>query len=86
MLWIYIIIGLGVLILIAIFFAIYYCMQSKKKDKWAAIQYAYTPDNDGDLIEKDVEKEAYAGQGRPTIERSVQIIEDEPVQSAYALQ
>ena len=56
MLWIYIIIGMGVLILIAIFFAIYYCLQSKKKDKWAAIQYAYTPDNDGDLIEKDVEK------------------------------
>ena len=59
MFWIWIIIALGVLILIALFFAIYYCMQSKKKDKWAAIQYSNTPENDGDLIEKDVEKHAY---------------------------
>ena len=71
MFWIWIIIGLGVLILIALFFAIYYCMQSKKKEKWAAIQYANTPENDGDLIEKDVEKDAYAGQGKPTIDRSM---------------
>ena len=56
MFWIWIIIALGVLILIAAFLAIYYCMQSKRKDKWAAFQYENTPANDGDLIEKDVER------------------------------
>ena len=86
MFWIWIIIALGVLILIALFFAIYFCMKSKKQQKWAAIQYANTPENDGDLIEKDVEKDAYAGQGKPTIDRSLEILEDEAVPSAYALQ
>ena len=94
MMWIWIIVGLGIVTLIAIFFAVYYCMQSRKKDKWAAIQYANTPGNDGDLIEKDVEK--YAGKGdnrvnqfqdhQDMMQSSAEMIEDEPIPQPYALQ
>ena len=92
MFWIWIIIGMGVVLLLAIFCAIYYCMQSRKKDKWAAIQYANG--RDGDLIEKDVEK--YAGKGdrrvnqfddhQELMQSSHQIVEDEPIPSPYGVQ
>jgi hypothetical protein len=64
MMWIWIIIGLGVLFLIALFMAIYYRHQSNKRAQWAAVQYANTPGNDGDLIEKDVEQQHGKGEVR----------------------
>jgi len=71
MFWIWIIIGLGILILIAFLFAIYYCMQNQRKGKWAAMQKANSKTNDGDLIEKDIEDYAQipdkrvGNQGKP---------------------
>ena len=94
MMWIWIIVGLGILTLIAIFFAIYYYQQSRKKDKWAAIQYANQTGNDGDLIERDIEKYSGKGDNRVSqfadhddlLKTSGDIVEDEPIPTPYALQ
>ena len=91
MMWIWIIIALGVLFLIALFMAIYYYRQSKNKEKWAAMQYANG--NDGDLIEKDVENHG-KGELRSNqfkdhdelMKTSADIVEDEPIPSPYGLQ
>ena len=92
MMWIWIIIAMSVLLLIAIFFAVYYCMQSKKKDKWAAIQYANGTGNEGNLLDN----EDYGGKGakrvnqfedhKDLMESTHEIIDDEPIPSPYALQ
>lgn len=94
MMWIWIIVGMGILFLIAVFIAIYYCQQSKKKDKWAAMQYANQTGNDGDLIEKDIEKYSGKGDTRTNqfadhddlMKSSAEVVEDEPIPSPYALQ
>lgn len=61
MMWIWIIIGMSVVLLILIFFAVYFCIQNRKMNKWAAQQYANGAGNDDELLDNG--NENYGGKG-----------------------
>ena len=92
--WIWIIIGMGVVLLILVFFAVYFCIKNRKMNKAAALQYANGAGNDGELLEKDGEN--YGGKGAKRVnqfedhqdlmESTHETIKDEPIPSPYALQ
>ena len=95
MMWIWIIIGMSVVLLILVFFAVYFCIQNRNMNKWAAQQYANGAGDDGsNLLDKD--SNDYGGKGakrvnqfedhKDLMESTHEIIDDEPIPSPYALQ
>ena len=55
--WLWIVIGLGVLVLIFFVVCCYYRRKAKKTEEFNAMLYATPVANDGDMIQKDIEKD-----------------------------
>ncbi len=67
LMWLWIVIGLSVLLLIVLAVAVYYCRKAQKKDDLNAIIYAQTPGEatpfkGGNNMERDLEREIYGSQ------------------------